>query len=182
MPWASDVAGQGKLSPERLGRIEDLAPLVYLHFPLDVLDQRERILKYTQIVQRLGGLGVKLESSGNAHPWERWFALLSSTPYDIYNAVIVLVADTDDYYSCGMHHFGLPECETPRALDIGEAADLMNQFNFWQISERPELSSTGHTFSVTATAPRFRLSRHQDTRHDGESLFHNPNGTWRLDS
>lgn len=179
LPGAFEIAGQGKIPGEILAEIQNHSSIVYLHFPLDLLDQRERILKYTQLLQRLGGLAVKVESSGTAHTWERWFALLSGTPFDIYCAAVVLVGDRDYYFSCGMHLFGLPECEVPRAIPPPEAADLMNQFNFWQIVEHPELSS-GHTFSLSEKSPRFRLSLQPDSRHEKDDLFHNPHGIWRL--
>jgi hypothetical protein len=174
-----EIAGQGKIPGEVLTKIENHTSLVYLHFPLDLPDQRERILKFTQLLQRLGGLAVKVESSGIAHTWERWFALLSGTPFDMYCSAVVLIGDHDYYYSCGMHLFGLPECEVPRTVLVAEAADLMNQFNFWQITEHPVLAS-GHTFSLTADSPHFRLSLQRDSRHDNTELFRNPHGIWRL--
>ncbi len=178
---AFEVAGQGKLPTEVLARVGHHTAVVYLHFPLDLVDQRERILKFTQLIQRLGGIAVKLESTGIAHAWERWFALLSGSPFDIYCAAVVLIGDEDDYYSCGMQHFGLPDCELPRSVPVARAADLINRFNFWQIVERPTLSS-GHTFSLTEVAPHLRLLLRQDVRHADDHLFHNPHGLWRLDA
>lgn len=179
IPRAFEIAGQGKLPAEILARLREHSSVVFLHFPPDLPDQRERILKFTRILQRIGGIAVKVESAGVAHSWERWFRLMSGTPFEIYSAAVALIGDKGYYYSCGMHHFGLAECEAPRSIPAREAADLMNRFNFWQIAEHPELS-TGHTFSLAPTAPRFRLSLEQDTRHDGEDLFHNPHGIWRL--
>jgi hypothetical protein len=181
IPKAFEIAGQGKIPADTIARLREHTSIVYLHFPLDLPDQRERILKFTQLVQRLGGLAVKVESAGIAHSWERWFALLSGTPFDVYSAGVVLIGDGKYYYSCGMHHFGLPECEVQRSIPVGEAADLMNRFNFWQIVGHPKLSP-GHTFSLTATAPHFRLSLEPDIRHGQESLFHNPHGIWRLNA
>jgi hypothetical protein len=181
IPKAFKIAGQGKLPADVLTRLGGHTAVVYLHFPLDLPDQRERVLKFTQLIQRLGGLAVKLESAGIAHTWERWFALLSGSPFDVYCAAVVLIGDEDYYYSCGMHHFGVPDCEVPRSIPVAEAADLMNRFNFWQIVEHPKLS-TGHTFSVTATAPHFRLSLQRDFRHPDDELFHNPHGLWRLNT
>ena len=181
MPGAFEIAGQGKIPAEILARISDHTSVVYLHFPLDLLDQRERVLKYTQIIQRLGGIAIKIESAGVAHSWERWFTLLSGSPFDVYCSAVVLIGDHDYYYSCGMHHFGLPECEVPRSIPVIKATDLMNRFNFWQLVERPKLAP-GHTFSLTETAPRFRLSLQTDARHDNEDLFHNPHGVWRLNT
>jgi hypothetical protein len=178
---AFEIAGQGEIPPEILAQLREHSSVVYLHFPLDLPDQRERVLKFTQIIQRLGGIAVKVESAGAAHSWERWFALVSGTPFDLYCAAVILVGDKGYYYSCGMHHFGLPECEVPRSIPVGEAADLMNRFNFWQTVEKPKLS-TGHTFSLTPTAPRYRLTLGPDTRHNTENPFHNPHGIWRLSS
>jgi hypothetical protein len=115
-----------------------------------------------------------------AHPWERWFELLSGERAVQYAAVVTLIRGDGYFYSCGMHHFGLPECEAPASLPVGEAAHLMNQFNAWQIAEHPKLNP-GETFSLAESAPHYRLSRHADTRHKPDDLFHNPHGVWRLD-
>jgi hypothetical protein len=176
---AFEIAGQGKISPETLTRIAAHTGVAYLHFPIDIRDQRERILKYTQVLQRLGGFGVKIESCGTAHEWNRWFELLSGNPFQVYCSAVVLVGDKDYYFSCGMHHFGLAECEVPRSLPAGDAAHVMNQFNFWRIIEQPHLES-GHTFSADENSPRFRMSLGKDSRHEADDLFHNPHGVWRL--
>jgi hypothetical protein len=152
---------------------------VYLHFPLDIRAQRERLIKFTKLLQRLGGLAVKVESAGTAHSWERWFNLLNGSLFDLYCSAVVLVGGTDHFYSCGMHHFGLPECAVPTSVDIGEAADLMNRFNFWQIDEVPTLKS-GHTFSLSEDSPRYRVTLQSDNRHEADDTFFNPNGVWYL--
>lgn len=176
---AFEIAGQGKISPEILARLQEHTSVAYLHFPPDLLNQRERILKFTQAIQGIGGIAVKVESAGSAHSWEQWISLLSGKPFNAYCAGVVLISDQDHYYSCGMHQFGLPECEVSCTIPAGEAADLMNRFNFWQIAEHPNLSP-GHTFSLAPTAPHFRLSLEQDTRHDADEPFYNPHGIWRL--
>jgi hypothetical protein len=179
MGTAFKIAGQGQVSTDILKQVENHSSVAYLHFPLDLMDQRERILKYTQLLQRIGGIAVKLESAGVAHSWNRWFQLLSGEAFDIYCACVVLIGDEDHYYSCGMHHFGLPECMVPRSIPADDAAELMNQFNFWQIVEHPQLNP-GHTFSLSESRPRFRLTLENDRRHEPDHQFHNPNGVWRL--
>ncbi len=78
-----------------------------------------------------------------------------------------------------MHHFGLPDVEVARSIEINEAADLMNRFNYWQIVEEPKIAS-GHTFSVTADAPRYLITRKDDSRHEPADFFHNSSGLWNL--
>ena len=120
------------------------------------------------------------DSTGVAHTWARWLELLGSgQDWDLYCATVVLVGDDDHFYSCGMHHFGLAECAVPRTLGPAEAADLMNRFNLWRIAEDPVFES-GHTFSLDADAPRWRLALAEDTRHAADEGFHNPEGVWVL--
>ena len=176
---AFEIAGQGRFSPEILARLSAHTSVVYLHFPMDLPGQRERLLKFTRIIRDLGGIAVKVESCGIAHSWERWDELLSGNMFEVYCAGIVLVRDDAHFYSCGMHHFGLPECEVAVSTPIEEATELMNQFNFWQIHDKPSVSP-GETFSLTETAPRYRLALNPDIRSDREDLFHNPHGVWRL--
>lgn len=179
IPKAFEIAGQGRFSPELLAKIKAHTSVVYLHFPLDLHAQRERMLKFTQLIHDLGGIAVKVESCGIAHSWDRWNELLTGNLFQVYCAGVVLVRDEGHFYSCGMHHFGLPECEVASSTPVEAAAELMNQFNFWQIHDKPTVSP-GETFSLTENAPRFRLSLAPDPRSDKDDLFHNQHGVWRL--
>jgi hypothetical protein len=173
------ASGQGKLSEEVLARIERHTAVAYLRFPSDIPGQRERLMEYTRLLARIGGLAVRLESSGIAHTLEHWLGMLTGSPFDLYCASVVLVGGESYAYSCGMHHFGLPDSAVPRTL-AGDAADVMNRFNFWRISEQPELSN-GNTFSVDAAAPRMRITLVEDSRYPTDAPVHNPHGVWRLD-
>ena len=177
---AFTVGGQGKITNATLHEIARHRSLVYLHFPFDIVTQKARLLKFTEVLSNCGGLAVKLETSGIAHEWDRWFELLGSTnPFDTYSASVVLVADERFYFSCGMHNFGLPDVQISNKLDAKQAADVMNRFNHWQIVEEPILES-GHTFSLTADSEHFRLELLKDKRHLEDELFHNPCGIWEL--
>lgn len=180
IPRAFEVGGKGRLSTEVIAQIHDHRSVVYLRFPLNVRAQRERIVKFTQLLRRLGGVAVKVEGCGLSHTWETWFDRLEGSPFDLYFCTVVMIIDDRCYYSCGMHHFGLPECEIPTSIPAVEAANLVERFNLFQIEESPILAS-GQTFSLSADAPHFRLSLSQDHRHEPEILFHNPHGVWRLE-
>jgi hypothetical protein len=65
-------------------------------------------------------------------------------------------------------------------IDPNTAADLMNQFNYWRVVEKPTLAA-GHTFSLTPDSQHYRLTHVDDTRHSPDDPFHNPTGIWRLD-
>ncbi|MFO1523968.1 MAG: DUF4261 domain-containing protein [Kiritimatiellia bacterium] len=162
MRKAFEIAGQGKLPKEVLDQIGSHKSIVYIRFPLNVIDQKERMLKYTSLLRDLGGFAVKIESTGIAHAWDVWAELVSSeNPFDQYRCFVVLIGDEKQFYSCGMHHFGLPDCQISRVNPADEAADTMNRFNYYQITEHPELDS-GHTFSLTPDSPYYRLTLDQD--------------------
>jgi hypothetical protein len=176
---AFEIGGAGKIPVTVLEPIEKHTSIVYIRFPLDLMDQRERMLKYTKLLQDIGGLAIKLENSGVAHNWEHWFGLLSGNLFDVYRASVALVGDSDCYYSCGMHYFKLPDCSLTNRIPINDAADLMNRFNYWQLAEHPTLES-GHTFSVSESSPHFRLALERDSRHEENHPFHNSQGLWHL--
>jgi len=118
MAEAFAYGGQGKLSNATLDQIAQHRSVVYLHFPFDIVSQKVRIVKFTEVLSKCGGVAIKLETSGIAHDWERWFELLrSDNPFDTYCGGVVLVGDEQFYYSCGMHNFGLPDAQISNSFD-----------------------------------------------------------------
>lgn len=180
MTQAFQHGGQEKILEETLAKISQHKSVVYLLFPFDFISQKEKIAKFTQVIFKCGGIAVKVETSGAAHDWDKWFELVKSeNPFDQYRASVVLVGDENHYYSCGMHNFKLPDAQVSNQIDPVEAADLINRFNYWQIVENPYLESN-HTFSLTAESPHFRLKLSADERYPADTLFHNSNGVWNL--
>ena len=109
-PRMTDAFRPSAHSDETLAAISAHRSVVYLHFPRDVRAQRERILKYSDVLRKAGGIAIKLENSGLSHPWSRWFEWLSA-PFENqhYLAFVIHAWDDSGGYSCGMHQFGLPD-------------------------------------------------------------------------
>lgn len=182
MRRAFQVAGRGQLNGPTLGAIARHRAVVYAHFPLQVPGRQQRILRFTDVLRQIGGIAVKIESVGIAHEWDAWEQLLRSDDlFALYSGFVTLIADEHHYYSCGMHHFDLPDTQVPRSLPDGEAAHLMNQFNYYRMAEAPDLEE-GHTFSLSEDSPRFELSRVDDVRYPADHPFHNEKGLWDLRS
>lgn len=181
MGEAFEYAGQGKLKQDTIKAIAEHKTTAYLHFPLDVSGEQARLKMFTAVIRQIGGVALKIESSGTALEWEVWDEILDSTnPFDLYRGFVTLIGDEGSYYSCGMHHFGLPESQVPRSLDVREAADLLNRFNYYRMVENPEFKD-GHTFSLSEERPWYRLSLLPDQRHESVDLFHNPYGVWDME-
>jgi hypothetical protein len=179
IPRAFGLAGQGRLEGGVLRSLEAHQSVAYLRFAPNLMRERDRVLRFCQVLQAAGGLAVKVESAGVAHSWERWRTLLSGSTFDQYTAVVTLVADADWFYSCGMHNLALADCEVPVSLGTQAGAELMNVFNHWRVAESPVLED-GHTFSLAADAPRYRVRVVPDSRHEPGDPFFNPHGLWRL--
>jgi hypothetical protein len=179
IPRVFELAGQGRLDGGVLRSLEAHRSVAFLRFAPNVMRERDRLLRFSQVLQAAGGLAVKVESAGVAHSWERWRALLSGSTLDQYTAVVTLVADAGFFYSCGMHNLSLADCEVPVSLGTQAGAELMNVFNHWRVAEGPVLKD-GHTFSLAADAPRYRVHLVPDSRHEPGDPFFNPQGLWRL--
>lgn len=176
---AFEIAGQGKLDPAVLADIRTHGGVAYLRFPTPVSEQRGRMLRFTEAVRAAGGFAVKVETAGIAHDFDTWRERLTSgDPFDLYRSFVVLVGGENDYHSCGMQHFELPDCRVSRSLDAEEAAETMNRFNDYQIVERPALDH-GHTFSLRPDSRRFRMLLVQDERAEDDP-FRNRHGIWEL--
>lgn len=177
---AFQVAGRGRLKGPTIGAIARHRSVAYAYFRLQVVGQQERILRFTQVLRQIGGIAVKIESVGVAHEWDDWEQLLRSDDlFALYTGFVTLIADEHHFYSCGMHHFDLPDVQVPRSLPGDDAAHLMNQFNYYRISEQPKIEE-GHTFSLSEDAPRLELSRVDDVRYPADHPFHNAQGLWDL--
>lgn len=180
MRRAFQLAGRGKLKRPTIGAIAQHRSVAYAHFPIQVSGQQHRIRRFTEVLRQSGGFAVKIESAGIAHEWEDWAQVLGSDhSFAFYDGFVTLIADEQHYYSCGMHHFDLPDIQVPRSLADADAAHLMHQFNYYRITQAPAMEQ-GHTFSLSADAHRYALSRVDDTRYPIEHLFHNPQGLWDL--
>ena len=177
---AFEYAGQGKIAASTLDLISGHTMTAYLHFPLVVAGQQLRLKRFTTVMREVGGVAVKIETSGIAHEWEMWEGIMNSeNPFDLYRGFVTLIGDDGCYYSCGMHHFDLPEAQVSRSVEITEAADLLNRFNYYRIVDRPYLES-GHTFSISVDSPSYQLELVADHRHAKDDLFHNAHGLWEM--
>ncbi len=181
MRTAFEIAGRGAISGQDLTAVESHKSVAYMHFAADVLGEQERIRKFANVLRNLNGAAVKVETAGIAHSWMEWNRLLAGSPFDLYCAFVVLIGDSEHYYSCGMHQFGLPDCRVASSLSPDAAADLMNRFNYWRIMEKPTLES-GHTFSTAPGSPHFQLNLERDMRYEPSDPFFNSHGIWTLES
>ena len=177
---AFEIAGRTHLTKEDIERIAVHRSTLYvLSSDVSVEDAR-RMLGVGRALLSAGGLAVKVESTGVAHSAAQWNAYAESDDsFQLYCAFVTLVGGVEYNYSCGMHNFGLPDTSVDSQLGLEEGADLINRFNYFQLAESPLLAD-GHTFSVTAEAPPYKLKKEICELYGPDEPFHNPFGRWHL--
>lgn len=104
-----------------------------------------------------GGLVVKVETSGFSVSAAKWKEHTSvKAAYSLYRSMVGLIADENEYFTCGMGVFALPDCVVmERNLEV--AFEISTEFCCYLIDEAPNLAD-GHTFGIREGAPRYRLS------------------------
>jgi hypothetical protein len=154
-----------------------LLPVIRVDAALEGLAERLRF--FTGVLRKAGGLGVRVEASGVAHPWERWERLLDKgDAQSLYHALVVHVGGAATALSSfGMRQFELPDAAAPFS-DL-DAAWVIATFNLYQWTEQPVVQA-GQTFSMAPDSPRYRLHHTPDTRYEPGHHYLNPHGVWEL--
>lgn len=178
---AFEIAGQGSIAQSDLELISQHTFTLYVTKDDPSLEAAKGMLRAGRALLKAGGIAVKVESAGIAHSAQQWLQISDSTdPFDFYRAYVTLVRGETTYYSCGMQNFGLADSSIPIRIDSATAATLLNQFNIYQLAEQPSLGN-GHTFSVSATSPRFRLKKEKCRWYEVDNPLHNSFGCWHLE-
>jgi hypothetical protein len=177
-----EAAGQGEFSREALDAVLAHESAGYLVFDEPGYERARAAARFASVLLEAGGIAVAVVSAGVAHGRERWLERAASEdPAVIQGLFVTQVDDRERFYSCGMHHFGLPDAAVAATLGWDEAARLLNAFNLHQLTESPTLASGG-TFSAGAGSPRFRLAREPYVEHEEpDSPTYNPHGLWSLE-
>lgn len=173
------IAGGDRLSEQALEQIAQHTFALYLVGSDLSLAGVLSMRRLAAAVLRAGGLAVKIESTGIAHEAQEWLREVESEAIGVvYPEFITYIGAQEYYYSCGMKNFGLPDASVSADVNSSVAAQTMQVFNIYQLTEAP-VFETGHTFSIAAEAPKYRLS-HQPYGYGADDPLDNPFGRWHM--
>jgi len=128
-----------------------------------------------------GGIAVKVETAGKAFEAAKWRELLAlETAGALWELFVAVAIKNEDgaSFTCGMHNLGLKDALV-RHLPTADAVPLLREFTFFGAAEQPELA-IGHTFSLAADAPVYRLVEATPQPYADHPDFRNPYGMWEL--
>ncbi|MDP7978537.1 DUF4261 domain-containing protein [Bacillus sp. WLY-B-L8] len=173
-------AGGERLGEDILGEISNHIYTVYVIAKVRNIHTVKEVIDVGMGLLNAGGTAVKIETTGVAYSKEEWKEIADNKEYFlIYSHFVTLVGDENSYYSCGMQSFGLPDVVISAHIDVEEAADLLNDFNLYNLVEMPKLKD-GETISFTQTSPVYKLAHCKDYRYERDDLFYNSCGLWEL--
>jgi hypothetical protein len=174
-------ASGGHISQEDLDQIAKHKHTLYLICKSQKLEDLQQLIRIGAKVLQAGGLAVKVETSGFAHPKDRWIELSQAgDEVSLYQALVCKVQHEQGLHTCGMHQFGMRDAIVyDDKLELEECAELLNQFLLYLLYEKPELNE-GETFSLDEGSPWYRIGVEECTRYEPDHYFHNPHGLWTL--
>lgn len=177
---AFSYASRDTFEDRLLDEIEKHTFTVYVIADVNSFDGIKEIVEAGATLLKAGGLALKIETSGIAHTKEDWYQLVENLDcFPIYSHFITLIGDEERYYSCGMKVFGLPDVVVPSSISAEEATELLNNFNLYNIVEKPSLKN-GKTFSLGENSPIYKLQSFSDFRYEEDDVFFNQFGLIEL--
>lgn len=163
-----------------LQQIDNCQQIVYLISDCVGYDACLRIAKYTQVILSIGGIAVKVDSTGIVCEKDTWLANYDSQEvFDIYSLFVTLIEGEDYYYSCGMNNFGLADVSIDITEDIGLATYVMNVFNYYRLTDSIILKD-GQTFQPDLECPVYQMQWQKCDEYKINDPRSNFCGRWHL--
>lgn len=177
---AFEFAGMGQLTEEQLQAIDEHTFTIYVIGGGGSIELAQKMMTISQALMKIGGLGIKVETTGKAFNNDTWNAICDlkedAKYYDAF--VTKLRAQDDVYYTCGMHNLGLKDAVIG-AVDMNTAIYTLDVFSIYQIVEQPTIEK-GETFSAIENSPYFEILEEEDNRYPEGDGFYNKYGMWIL--
>ena len=176
--WAGMV---NKFSEDFLNKIANHKYIIYLSAETGGLKSAKSIAEAGNAILNSGGIGVKVETTGKAFTKEQWTEFLNNFEESNLYQMFVLdsINDGRRTFSCGMHNIGFKDTIVYNE-GFQESVNVISTFGYYQITDKPEIKSN-QTFSIDEEAPVFVISEEKSQPYEGDELFGNLYGMWKLE-
>lgn len=178
-----EYAGTEKMDEMTLKEIDEHTAVVYIVAKTSGVEVIQDLVSAVSDVLRVGGLAVKIESTGIAHKKETWLQL-EENKFDLvqlHSHFVTLVNYETFYSSFGMKNFGYPDILVPPTFSAEETNEVIGSLSFYMMSEQPVLQS-GETYSNGIEAKFYRMDIKEDDRYDTKHVYYNPSGVVHLEA
>lgn len=174
-------AGQHSLQPEDIAKLQDHTFVLYLIGTGALQAAARDMMVAADNLLQAGGVAVQIALSGAAHSAAYWHLLTEhrANPPALFDAYITFAQQDAQFFSLGMHSFGLPDALVEGEDDPYTAGELLQTFLLYILLENPPLKD-GHSFRVDPESPTYRLSYGPSELQEPDNLMYNPYGIWQL--
>lgn len=172
-----------KIDAETFKEIEESTAVLYVLAKNTGLEVVKELITAVSDILRVGGLAVRIDTTGIAHSKEAWLELEKNVEnvVEVHRHFVTLV-DYDTYYSSfGMKSFSYPDVVAPSVTNSEEFISALGSLSFYMVAENPVLNS-GETYSNGIEAKFFRMDMKADDRYDNTHIYHNSFGVIHLEA
>ncbi|MCR9249105.1 MAG: hypothetical protein NXI20_01720 [bacterium] len=177
-----ELAGiMNKVSDDFLNKIHDHKSVVYLLAETASLEKAKSISHATKVLLESGGIGVKVETAGKAFEANHWIELVNNFELgNLYDMFVVdnLTQPDGTVFTCGMHNLGLFD-SIISGEDFSNAYKTVSILGRYQVIEGAQIGEN-QTFQTDLESPIFVINEEPNQPYDGDDIFGNPFGMWRL--
>jgi hypothetical protein len=182
MKRSFEVAGKVTgVSNEFITEIDKHTAVIYINSETGNFKEAYSLANIGTMILEIGGLGIKVESTGKAFNKDSWIELTKEDNIgNLYEMYVIesIINNSGHVYSCGMHNLGYPDTIV-FGEDFLDATKIIRIFNFYQLVDKPVILD-GQTFQTSVDSPFYRIHKIIDQPNRGQDLFENPFGMWGL--
>lgn len=174
-------AGQHSLSPADMAKLQQHTFVLYVIGTGGLQAAARDMMVVADNLLQAGGIAVQVALSSAAHSAAYWHLLTEhrSNPPALFDAYVTFAQQDAQFFSLGMHTFGLPDALVEGEDDPNAAGELLQTFLLYVLLENPPLKD-GHAFRVDPQSPPYRLNYGPSELQEPDNLMYNPYGIWRL--
>ncbi|MCS1350228.1 DUF4261 domain-containing protein [Mechercharimyces sp. CAU 1602] len=180
---AYKYASVGRIDEGDLNKISDHRSIIYLITDTGTIDDIRGIIQLGAKIIDLGGIAVKIETTGRAYSKNDWLLLHNNLDLNsIYDYFVTYISDGERYYTCGMKSFGLPDTILKNSNEewSEDVYSLLVNFSLYNIVENPQFAD-GDKFSLNEGSGVYRVTHSEDFRYDESHVFYNCRGLLELE-
>lgn len=165
----------------------------YIHVKINKYEDLLHVLKLGEVFFDIGGICIKIHSSGIAYTRRRWFELKDAITFSydreeeiilLYSTFISIIIDNTYIFTTGMSAFNLPDIIFELGFgtndkDIDKLLSVINNLNMNQIIDDITLES-GIIFNLPDSEEDYILDLVEDHRFHPRDARRNHVGLWKI--
>lgn len=174
---AFESGSQKSLDQDLLQNIDNHTFVIYLIGLIESEGDLVGMVKAADTLLSIGGLAVKIDTTGVVHTKETWVGLVNSLEKDepLYRHFVILVDEEDYLFSYGMKTFNHPDVGIKKPIKDADVIELLHMFNVYNLTSKAKVENN-HTFSLSEDSQFYVINKGTDFRSEEKDTYFNEHG------